>query len=279
MFKKKIKQEIDQMSLSELVAYSNEMNKPSGGIKTIHTIIRNAFITQKSTILEIGCNTGYSSIEIKRLTGANVYGIDTIKRSIKLARQNAERTGLKIKFSIADATKLKFKDESFDVVFCSNVTSFIKNKELAITNYKRVLKQYGFLAAVPIYYIRKPPVSLLKKVSKELNAQIKYYTKKEWVKIFEDESLELCYLEDYIYKTNTPDEIDAYIKNVILKSPVLIHAPNDVKKAIYNKYFKQLMIFNENLKYTGFFISIYRKIPLDYQKELFPSIPLVHKWK
>lgn len=270
----KIKKEIGQMSLSELVAHSGEMNKPSGGIKTLHSIIRNAFITQKSIVLEIGCNTGYSSIEIKRLTGANVHGIDTIQSSIRLARQNAERMELKIKFSLADATKLKFRDDNFDVVFCSNVTSFIKNKELAITNYKRVLKQYGFLAAVPIYYIRKPPVSLLKKVSKELNAEIRYYTKKDWIKIFEDESLELCYSEDYMYKTNTPDEIDAYIKNVILKSPVLIHSSKDIKKAIYNKYLKQLMIFNENLKYAGFSILIYRKIPLDYQKEIFPSIPI-----
>lgn len=274
MSRKKIKQEIGQMSLSELVAYSGEMNKPSGGIKTIHSIIRNAFINQKSTVLEIGCNTGYSSIEIKHLTGADVYGIDTIQRSIELARQNAERRGLKIKFSRADATKLKFKDESFDVVFCSNVTSFIKNKELAVANYKRVLKKYGFLVAAPIYYLHKPPADLLKKVSKELNAEIKYYAKKDWVKIFEDKYLELCYSEDYKYKTNTPDEIDAYIKNVILKSPVLMHASKDIKKAIYNKYFKQLTIFNENLKHAGFSILIYRKIPSDYQKELFPSVPI-----
>jgi len=276
MRRRKIKPEIGQMSLSELVAYSGEMNKPSGGIKTIHSIVRNAFITQESTVLEIGCNTGYSSIEISRLTGANMYGIDTIPRSIKLARQNAEHMGLKINFSVADATNLQFKDKSFDVVFCSNVTSFIKNKELAIANYKRVLKEYGFLVVVPIYYLRKPPASLLKKVSEELGTKIRYYTKKDWIELFEDNSLELCYSEDYTYKTNTFVEIDTYIKKVILKNPILSHTSKDIKKAIYNKYLKQFKIFNQNLGYTGFSILIYRKIPLDYQKELFPSIPQVH---
>jgi len=270
--KKLTEKEISNMTLTELVGFTDELNKPSGGIKTLNKIILNAHINSSTKFLEIGCTTGFSSIEIKRLTNADVYGIDIDKNSLEKAKARSLAEGLKINFMLADATKLPFKDNSFDVVFCSNVTSFIKDKEAALFNYKRVLKTYGFLVAVPIYYLKRPPKELLNKVSKEVGNKIEYFTKQDWLNFFEDKTLELFYYEDFKYKIRTLKEIKEYVEQNYMKKPEVLKLPDNLKLAVYNKYVSQLSIFNENLSYAGSSILIYRKVPETYEKELFPSV-------
>ena len=176
--------EIRSMKVAEIVSLVNEINKPPGGIMTLNEIIIHAHISNKTKLLEIGSTTGYSSIQIKRLTGANVYGIDVNKTSVEYAKRNSEKEGVKVDFRVTDATNLPFKDESFDVIYASNVTSFINDKTSAINNYIRTLKTYGFLAVVPIYYIKHPPKSLLNTVSKEIGAEIKDFNRDYWTDLF-----------------------------------------------------------------------------------------------
>lgn len=72
-------------------------------------------------ILDIACGTGDLTIAIKRLydkdrKNANVVGIDFNKDMLKIAKAKAKRHGVKIGFEIGDAMKLRFHDNSFDVV-------------------------------------------------------------------------------------------------------------------------------------------------------------------
>ena len=135
-------EDIEKMNYSELVALVKERNRPSGGIRTILNIAVNSFLTKDKKMLEIGSNTGFTCVNMSLLTGCKSVGIDINEDSIEEAKEYAKLQNVedKISFIKSNAESLPFEDESFDAVLCSNVTSFIKNKENAIKEYLRVLK-------------------------------------------------------------------------------------------------------------------------------------------
>jgi ubiquinone/menaquinone biosynthesis C-methylase UbiE len=212
------KENIENMSVSELVSLIDEVNKPPGGIRALHEIAIHSFITPKSRILEVGCNTGYSSLELKRLTGAEVIGIDVNGASIEKAKIRAKREDLDVRFIRSDATKMDF-DNEFDLVFCSNATSFMQEKQRAMKNYKKALKTYGFLASIPIYYVKQPSKSMLKQLSKELNVTIRAFDRRYWLNLFADKELELCYEHPIKFERHTEKEVSEYIKEYYMTKP------------------------------------------------------------
>ncbi|MEK7153893.1 MAG: class I SAM-dependent methyltransferase, partial [Patescibacteria group bacterium] len=150
-------EDIEKMNYSQFVGLIKERNRPSGGIKTVHTVAVNAFIDNSKRMLEIGSNTGFTSINMSLLTGCEVVGIDSNEPSINEAKSYAEALGAHdVDFVTANALDLPFEDASFDVVWSSNVTSFIGDKNKAISEYLRVLKPGGILVVVPIYYCTEP---------------------------------------------------------------------------------------------------------------------------
>lgn len=65
---------IKEMNYSEFVGLINERNRPSGGIKTIQEVIINARLDEKKKILEIGSNTGFTTVNIRLLRASFAFG-------------------------------------------------------------------------------------------------------------------------------------------------------------------------------------------------------------
>lgn len=63
-----------EMNYSEFVSLINERNRPSGGIKTIQEVIVNARLDEKKKILEIGSNTGFTTVNIGLLRASFAFG-------------------------------------------------------------------------------------------------------------------------------------------------------------------------------------------------------------
>lgn len=261
---------VQRMGVSELVSLIDEVNKPPGGIRALYEIALHSFITPKSRILEVGCNTGYSSLELKRLTGAEVVGIDINKKSIERAKARAMKEGLDVKFIASDATNMDF-DNEFDLVFCSNATSFMAEKEKAMRNYKKAMKTYGFLAAIPIYYVKQPPKELLDQLSKEINVKIRALNKTYWLSLFEDDEMELCYEHAIKFEQLKEEEVSDYIKRYYMSKPIVKKFNMRLRAALFNKYYAQYRLFNTNLAHTNATVLIYRKVPANYEKELFKT--------
>jgi len=154
---------ITKMNYSEFVGLIDERNRPSGGIKSIHTVAINSQLDSSKKVLEIGSNTGFTSVNLSLLTGCEVVGIDANAPSIAKAEKYVAEHGSegKVSFLSADACNLPFEDSSFDMIWCSNVTSFISDKEKAVSEYMRVLKPGGTLVFIPIYYIENPSQEIL----------------------------------------------------------------------------------------------------------------------
>jgi ubiquinone/menaquinone biosynthesis C-methylase UbiE len=96
-------------------------------------------------VLDIGCGSGFQTLLFAR-KGLHTVGIDLSKELIDEAIKKAksEKIEDRVKFSIADATDLPFRDESFDVICCcGSVLSYIPDYKIAVSEMSRVLKQGG----------------------------------------------------------------------------------------------------------------------------------------
>ena len=75
--------EIEKLSYTDFVSLLQEENRPPGGKKTVREVILNSFVDRQSNVLEIGCTNGFTSLEIARLIGCQVIGVDISSSSIQ----------------------------------------------------------------------------------------------------------------------------------------------------------------------------------------------------
>lgn len=96
------------------------------------------------TILEIGCSNGHGASLIKKyFSPKEIIATDLDERLLNLAKKNIKEAS--IKFEIADATKLRFKNNTFDAVFDFGVIHHIPDWENCLKELHRVLKPKGLV--------------------------------------------------------------------------------------------------------------------------------------
>lgn len=265
------KSEVEKIDFSSLVAIVREPNMCSGGYETIRTIIKESNIKADASILEVGSNTGFSCLEFaSTLPHSKVSGIDINPVSVAFATEKAQRNGIdNVEFYCADGTSLAFEDNTFDMVFCSNVTSFINDRDQAIKEYIRVLKPGGILVAAPIYYREIPPYQIKVDVENAINANIDVWDRQYWESSFGADSLRLYFSEDYKYIKSSEEEIKDYT-DMVMSQDHLNEYNSELKETMKKrlKYFYDL--FDENLTYAGFSILIYKYLPVNQD-------PVLHK--
>jgi ubiquinone/menaquinone biosynthesis C-methylase UbiE len=97
-------------------------------------------------ILDLGTGPGYLLIEIaKRVHNFQIDGIDPLLKLIKIARKNAIRAGVgdRIHFEVGDANKLRFKENSYDMIVSTGAFHELKNPVKVLNECYRVLKLGG----------------------------------------------------------------------------------------------------------------------------------------
>lgn len=101
-------------------------------------------------VLEIGCGLGTDGAGFAR-AGAVYTGVDLTEAAVSLARRRFELEGLPGEFRVADAERLEFADESFDVVYSHGVLHHTPDTAAAVREVHRVLKPGG-RAVVMLYH-------------------------------------------------------------------------------------------------------------------------------
>jgi tocopherol O-methyltransferase len=100
-----------------------------------------------STILDLGCGIGGSSLYLAEKLGAQVTGISLSPVQIKRARERALNRGLanQVTFEVANALEMPFADQSFDWVWSLESGEHMPDKTKFLQECYRVLKRGGRL--------------------------------------------------------------------------------------------------------------------------------------
>lgn len=102
--------------------------------------------------LDIGCGTGTQAIAAWRRVqpGGTVAGIDISPNMLAAARRKARRAGLEIDFREADAVRLPFESDRFDVVTITTVMHMIPDAQqrTCLREAARVLRRGGRLLVI-----------------------------------------------------------------------------------------------------------------------------------
>lgn len=101
-------------------------------------------IVKKGKILEIGCGRGFYLKALKDINQKiNITGIDLNQQYLNVAKKYVDDNNVKI--IKGDATKLKFKKNTFEGIIASEILEHIKDDTKVIKEIKRVLKPKGIV--------------------------------------------------------------------------------------------------------------------------------------
>ncbi len=251
------KNDIEKMNYVQLLASIGEINRPPGGKESIHKVVKNTFLTRDSKVLDVGCNTGYSSFEIAHLTKSHIIGIDISREMIETAKQfaNEDVYGKNIEFKIADGMNIPFEDEFFDLTISGGSTAFIDDKVKALQEYARVTKTWGFVADINFFYKKNPPKELIKKLNNLMQINIESWEKEYWLDIYHNTKMEIYYTHFADVYIPTKNEIIKYCEQMSMD----VCAENDAQLLIKNRLIEIMTLFAENHRYLAYGVFVLRK--------------------
>lgn len=101
-------------------------------------------LTPASRILEVGCGTGNYISAISESTGCSCWGVDLSQSMLAQARQRSSG----IEYSLGRAESLPLPDDQFDFVYSVDVIHHVIERQQAIQEARRVLRDGGRLCIV-----------------------------------------------------------------------------------------------------------------------------------
>ena len=149
------------------------ISKHFGGKSATIDLARMCGVGAGTRVLVVGCGIGVTACFFAENCGAIVMGIDISPGMVERARERARRRRVDCLVEIreADATSLPFNDETFDVVICESVNAFIRERGLAMREYYRVLVPEGCLGINECAWLREPPASLRRYITRVMDAE------------------------------------------------------------------------------------------------------------
>lgn len=232
------------------VVKSGQVNTPPGSYLTVKEWARKSFVNPQSTILEVGCSTGFISIEMARYTGATCVGVDLHEGSITVARHNVDKyISDKVSFQQGDAGHLLFVENFFSHVIISGHLPFIQSGERRkhVVEALRVLKPWGHLLVALYYYHSPPPQQLVEEFNAKIGTKLSPEgTKDYWAGLFDELPLTLEYEAEYEVLTGDETRTSKYVEQM--------------RSETRNDWQEYLRLFNENGRFLSYFVRVYRKI-------------------
>ena len=106
----------------------------SMAIGSYYSVVANEIVSaiDSGIILDLGTGPGYLPLQVaKRAPAIRVVGIDLTPRLIKIARENSVQADVadRVCFEVMNATKLRFENGTFDMVFSSGMLHAFKSPD------------------------------------------------------------------------------------------------------------------------------------------------------
>jgi ubiquinone/menaquinone biosynthesis C-methylase UbiE len=102
--------------------------------------------SDKPCILDIGCGSGVSTLELARLSGGDIVAVDIDKGALSKLINNAERQGLSSRITVVHSSMLEmdFPPNSFDIIWTEGAISYI-GFERGLREWRGLLVSDGYL--------------------------------------------------------------------------------------------------------------------------------------
>jgi len=254
-----------KLSYFEMQAYWGVSKPHMGGLRATKELIRLCNIDKDKYILDVGCGVGVTPCYLAKKYGCKVIGIDISKSFLSKARERAKREHIedRVKFKIADAQNLPFKNRIFDAVICESVNAFVKNKQKAIKEYARVTKPAGYVGLNEAIWIKKPSAEFAEYITRITSA--KFENSDSWKKLLENSGLKNIEVKTYKISAMSKAYVDE-IKYIGLRDLVrgwykalCLY----IKSSAFRKYLKEAWpsksVLKNYYKYLGYGIYVGRK--------------------
>jgi ubiquinone/menaquinone biosynthesis C-methylase UbiE len=168
-------------------------------------------ILDKPRILDIGCGSGIPTLELARLSGGEVIGLDIDEDKVEKLEKKIAEEGMDelVKTMIGSMLDIKFPDESFDIIWAEGVIRFI-GFERALNEWKRLLTPGGFIV---IHDDRKDVEAKLELINYCGYQLVEYFKLPDdawWVEYYKPLKARICELQEQ-YK-DEPEVIKALDK-------------------------------------------------------------------
>ncbi|CAM4618017.1 unnamed protein product [Leuciscus chuanchicus] len=101
----------------------------TGGLSTTKEFVDMLNLTAEQKVLDVGCGIGGGDFYMSKTFGAEVLGMDLSSNMVEIAMERAVTEKLPlVQFEVSDATKRRFPDASFDVVYSRDTILHIRDK-------------------------------------------------------------------------------------------------------------------------------------------------------
>jgi len=115
-------------------------------------------------ILDIGCGTGVPTVELAKISGGDVTGLDDNENSLNMLKTKIKALGLDNQVRVINDSifTMDFPEESFDIIWAEG-SVFVMGFENSIKNWHRFLKSEGFLVIHDDNKAKDKKLELIKK--------------------------------------------------------------------------------------------------------------------
>jgi ubiquinone/menaquinone biosynthesis C-methylase UbiE len=101
------------------------------------------WVPAHADILEIAPGPGYLSIELARLGGYHITGLDISPKFVEIAQAKAKEAGVNVDFRQGNASRMPFADNTFDFIVCRAAFKNFAQPVEALNEMHRVLRPGG----------------------------------------------------------------------------------------------------------------------------------------
>lgn len=256
---------IRTMSYPDFVGIIGQTNVPPGSLSTVNEWSVFSKMDSESRVFEVACTTGFSSLNLARLTGCNAMGVDLASPAVTQANRNAQSLGLdhRVRFEVADATQFRPSFRPSHIVLGAALGFFDQPQSL-LQNCFKIFETSGMLLTSPFYLHKPLSKDKVFKAQKVLGITPTLTSYKDTIRVYE--GLEVLYESRKTIEKETDSEIDHYCKSTVQRALRLLpFQTSEIENAIYERLFEIRNVCNELRESQSYSVLVLR-----FDSQVFP---------
>lgn len=223
-----------------------------GGRKATEWLIANGDFHADKKVLEVACNMGTTAIRLAKQFDCCIEGVDLDEVALAKAENNIRANQLQDKIHVqrANAMKLPFEDNSFDIIINEAMLTMLplQAKMKAVAEYYRVLKPNGFLLTHDVMLTTEDSETVIQQLREAINITVTPLTKLGWKNVFTETGFRHVDTFSGDMTLLSPQGL-IYDEGIIGAARIVKNALKPENRETFKKMFK---VFNDRQKKLNF---------------------------